>query len=79
MNVRILRPYETQEIKVAWLEVNTSVGNFVLQRGHAPMILVLSENKPLSYCLQSGKQERHIIPSGILKIDREHVIIVLNK
>lgn len=62
---------------IAWLEVNTPTGNFVMQRGHAPMILILSPNKPLIYCLQNGKEESTTIPGGILHITREQATVVL--
>ena len=78
MKLTILHPYESKEYAIAWLEVNTSAGNFVLQRGHAPMILVLAEHQPITFCLQSGKQERITVQGGILKIDRDEATIVVN-
>ena len=64
---------------IAWLEVNTTAGNFVMQRGHAPMILILSPNKPLIYCLQNGQQESTTIAGGILHITREQATVVLTQ
>lgn len=66
-------------VDIAWLEVNTPVGNFVMQRGHAPMILVLSPNKPLIYCLQNGEQESTTIAGGILHITREQAMVILTQ
>ncbi len=66
-------------VDIAWLEVNTPVGNFVMQRGHAPMILVLSPNKPLIYCLQNGEQESTTIAGGILHITREQATVILTQ
>lgn len=79
MKLTILKPYDSQIIDISWIEVNTSVGNFVLQRGHAPMILALSENEPITYCLKNGKQETEVIPGGILEIDREEATIIVSK
>ncbi len=79
MKLTILRPYEKEVHSVAWLEVNTNIGNFVLQKGHAPMMLMLAKDKPLSYCLDNGQQISTPISGGILKIDREQATILLEK
>lgn len=68
---------DKKSFDIAWLEVNTPEGNFVMQRGHAPMILILSPNKPLVYCLQNGQEESTTIPGGILHITREEATVVL--
>jgi F0F1-type ATP synthase epsilon subunit len=68
---------DKKSFDIAWLEVNTPTGNFVMQRGHAPMILILSPNKPLIYCLQNGQQESTTIQGGILHITREQATVVL--
>lgn len=68
---------DKKSLDIAWLEVNTAEGNFVMQRGHAPMILVLSPNKPLVYCLQNGIQESTTISGGILHITRDQATVVL--
>ncbi len=68
-----------REINIVWLEVNATSGNYVLQRGHAPMLLVLAKNRSITYCLPSGKQESETISGGILKIDRTKVVILIDK
>lgn len=68
---------DKKSFDVAWLEVNTAEGNFVMQRGHAPMILILSPNKPLIYCLQNGSEESTTIPGGILHITREQATVIV--
>lgn len=79
MKLTILKPYDKEVYSVAWLEVNTNVGNFVLQNGHAPMILMLAKDKPLSYCLDNGQEVSTTISGGILKIDRQQATILLEK
>jgi len=80
MNVQIIRPTGKKKIAVSWIEVETSVGNFVIQRGHAPMILALSEKKPIKILLMSGKQQNIEISSGgILEIQRESLKLLLNE
>ena len=78
MKLTVVSTTNKQSFDVAWLEVNSSVGNFVMQRGHAPMILVLVSHQPLIYCLQNGKQESILIEGGgILHITRQEATIIL--
>ncbi len=77
MKFFIVSLLDKKTFDIAWLEINTSIGNFVIQRGHAPMILILSPNKPLIYCLQNGKEETTTIPGGIVHINREQATVVL--
>jgi F0F1-type ATP synthase epsilon subunit len=78
MKLTLLKPYDKKEMRISWLEVNSSAGNYVLTSGHAPMILALKENSPITYCLTNGKQETETISGGILRIDRDEATIVLN-
>jgi F0F1-type ATP synthase epsilon subunit len=62
---------------VAWLEINTPTGNYIIQKGHAPMITPLSSKKVVTYRLKTGKQESISILHGIVKIDRESATVVM--
>jgi F0F1-type ATP synthase epsilon subunit len=64
--------------QVAWLELNTPVGNFIIQQGHAPMILSLTPNKPITFRLKSGKQQTINANSGIAKITREATTLIID-
>jgi F0F1-type ATP synthase epsilon subunit len=73
VNCTIISPQDKKECIINWLEVNTSVGNFVMQSGHAPTVLLLSPGKPFVIELSDGKQEVHtVVAGGILEIDRTH-------
>ena len=78
MNVILSSPSEYKTVEVVWLEINTPKGNFVIQKGHVPMIISLSENKPISYRLKSGKQESLMVRQGVASINRESVSIILS-
>ncbi len=66
-------------LTAAWVEVDTSAGNFVIQRGHAPMILSL-EKKPVTILLANGKQETIQARSGgIMQVDREAIKLLLDE
>ena len=79
MKLTILSPAQSIETSVAWLEINTPTGNYVIQKGHAPMIASLAPNKPFIYRMKSGKQETIHARSGLIEIDRESATIVFTE
>lgn len=79
MEFRIVTPQETLTYAVAWIEVNTPAGNFVIQPGHAPTILILSQGKEMNFRLVNGKQESLIIERGILEVTRKTTTLIVNK
>ncbi len=67
---------ETKEI--AWLEVDTPDGNFVIQPGHAPVLLILAPGKPVTCMLKSGRQEIIEASGGIVHITRTTATLLLD-
>lgn len=76
MKVIVNTPTHEQSYEVAWLEINTPSGNYVIQIGHAPTILTLSPNELCTFRLKTGKQESLAIQRGFVSIDRESARIV---
>lgn len=79
MKLYIISPFEKKIVDIAWLELNTQVGNFVIQPGHVPTILTLAPNKEIMFCLKSGKQESFVIKQGIAHITRIDITLLLNE
>jgi F0F1-type ATP synthase epsilon subunit len=79
MQFTIISPQQKKELAISWLEVNTPVGNFVIQRGHAPTILLVLPHQPVTVCLNNGKQETFDTPGGILEINRTKALLLLNE
>lgn len=79
MDLRIISPQHTQTFSVAWLEINTPAGNFVIQRGHVPMILILSPDQPITFRLKNGKQDSIMIRQGLVEITRTSATILMNE
>jgi F0F1-type ATP synthase epsilon subunit len=77
MKLTLLTPTHTIVYAIAWLEINTPQGNFVIQPGHAPMIITLSSNESMIFCLENGKQESITITDGIVHINRTEILILL--
>ena len=41
MQLFITRPFEKININIEWIEIETVVGNFIIQPEHAPMVIEL--------------------------------------
>lgn len=79
MELRIVTPQETVIHAIAWIEVNTLAGNFVIQPGHAPTILILAPGKEVSFRYVNGKQESFFVERGTLEVNRSAATLIVNK
>lgn len=79
MKLQIISPEQTKIFMILWLEALTAIGSFVIQSGHAPMVLILSPGKEITFGLMNDKQESIIVPYGILEITRTQAILLINK
>jgi len=77
MKLILSTPLKRSEYSVAWLEINTPTGNYVIQKGHAPIILILSPGQSLTFRLKTGKKETLLVKHGVAKIDRTSATIVM--
>lgn len=79
MLLQLVSPLRTQDYEIVWIELNTDAGNFVIQSGHAPMLLVLAPHSEIIFRLKNGKDEAIIVPQGIAEITRERATIIINE
>lgn len=79
MQLSIISPTKKEIFDVLWVECNTPTGSYVIQLGHAPMILALSPKKPFSFGLKNGKEEMIIIQQGIAHITRANVTLLISQ
>jgi F0F1-type ATP synthase epsilon subunit len=79
MHLQIISPLRTLAYEIVWIDLQTDAGNFVIQSGHAPMILVLAPHKEIQFRLKNGKDETLIIPQGVAEITREHITLIINE
>ena len=77
MKLTIHTPSTDVTYFVAWIEINTPMGNYIIQEGHAPTILTLSPFKPLIFRLKTGKQETVTVYHGTIEIKRESATIIM--
>ena len=77
MKLEIVSANEHSSYQVAWIELNTLVGNFIIQMGHAPTILSLAPNKTVTFRLKNGKQKTIIVLHGIAHVAREATTLIV--
>jgi F0F1-type ATP synthase epsilon subunit len=79
MQLHIASPTEKREEEIAWIEFDTTQGNFVILRGHAPMIMTLRPLSIVVYRLKSGKEETKKNVQGVVHITRSTITLLLTK
>ena len=79
MNLFVITAHKSEQLSIAWLEIDTPSGNFVLQEGHAPDIFVLSENQPLTFRLANGKTQTLYARHGIVECSRDTIKLLIDE
>ncbi|MGE0206831.1 MAG: hypothetical protein AB7R69_03180 [Candidatus Babeliales bacterium] len=79
MNLTIIKPDEKKTVAIAWIEVNTAVGNFVIQPQHVPMALLVLPHQPITMCLSNGKIETFTTSGGILDVKRNEATLLIDQ
>jgi F0F1-type ATP synthase epsilon subunit len=82
MKLTIFSSTQSHEYNMSYLEVETSVGNFVILEGHAPTLLMLSPGKPVIFCQKDSPETFERLPlahGGILKVTRTEATLIINE
>lgn len=82
MKLTILSSTESYQYDVSYLEVETSVGNFVILEGHAPLLLLIAPKKPVTYCTFENPESLERLTAmhgGILQVNRSQATLILNQ
>lgn len=67
------------EQHVAWIEINTPDGNFVLQPNYSPTTFILVTHKDFTYCLATGKLETITLEKqALLSVTRTSALLLLS-
>jgi F0F1-type ATP synthase epsilon subunit len=77
MKLKIITTQKTVEYDVDWVELNTPVGNMIIQQGHAPMIIQLSSGYEFSYHISDGTTESIMIVQAVAHITRFEVQVLI--
>lgn len=76
MQLYIVTPFKKITKEIDWIDINTTIGNFVIQNEHAPMILSLQPDSQCIVGLATGKQEILKIIRGMVHVTRIDVTIL---
>lgn len=71
---------DTEKVVVydaVWIEINTPVGNMVIQEKHVPIIVELSSGYELIFELLDGEQISIMIVQAIAHVMRDEVKILI--
>lgn len=81
MKLMILSATQSQLLDATSLEVETSVGSFVILENHAPLLLILKANRPLTFYKKDHAQaETMLLPyGGILKVTRTQATVLIQE
>lgn len=79
MDLHIISPKKNERFSINWIEVNSSVGNMVIQENHAPLLLILKENSPLTFSLSSGESYSMNIIKGVLLVKQTHITLLVHE
>lgn len=77
MKLIIVDVEKTIEHDVSWVELNTPVGNMVIQEGHVPIIIELQPEEELLFETLEGKKDSLIITQAVAHVTRSEVKILL--
>jgi F0F1-type ATP synthase epsilon subunit len=78
MKMLLISPFAQRDVTVAWIELNTPTGNLIILPGHAPTIISISPDTPLTYCLKNGKKETILVHRGMADIGRDVATIMVD-
>ena len=78
MQLNIVGVDQNEQYKVIWVELQTSVGNLIIQPEHAPMIVELQPKSQVRFCLDSSKQKTYELSAGFAHITRQSVTILID-
>jgi F0F1-type ATP synthase epsilon subunit len=78
MKLKIITPISQQEYQTEWVEFNTASGNFVILKGHAPLLVSLTVESQVVIAELSGKKTELTVSGGFAKVSRSSVELILD-
>ena len=79
MKLSVISPQAILHYPAVWIEINTPVGNMVIQEGHVPMIVEIEPNSEILLMQENGKQLAILVKQGFLHVTRQEVKLLLTK
>ncbi len=79
MKLSVISPHTIQYYPTVWIEINTPVGNLVIQKDHAPMVVEIQPNSEILLMQDNGKQLSILVRQGFIHITRDEVKLLITK
>lgn len=80
MLLSIISSLEQKNIAIDWLEVNTQQGNYVIQSGHVPTVLIASPGSMISYRpTGTAHTEQLNIKQAIVHVTRSEIALIVTQ
>lgn len=79
MKFSVISPHSIVHHTIVWVEINTPVGNIVIQENHAPMVVEIEPNSELLFMQQNGKQISIVILQGFIHVTRQEIKLLVTK
>ena len=79
MKLSVISPHNIQHYPTVWIEINTPVGNMVIQKDHAPMIVEIQPNSEILLMQENGKQISILVRQGFIHVTRHEVKLLITK
>lgn len=80
MKLVIVTPQQKNTYLIENIEAQTSAGNLVIKKGHAPIIITLIPNTELSFALKTGEKIAvYLTRPGFLDVNRTNITALLNQ
>jgi F0F1-type ATP synthase epsilon subunit len=76
--IKIIRPMESHEYNVQWIELQTPSGSMIIQYGHVPYITLLPAQSINMYTA-ARVFEAVAMQGGLAKIERDSVTIICHE
>lgn len=77
MKLSIIDTEKVMVREVNWIDINTSVGNMVIQKNHVPLIIELLPGHELIFELTDGEQKSMMITQAVAHVTRAEVKILI--
>lgn len=79
MKLSVINPQAIQLYSIVWLEINTPVGNIVIQENHAPMIVEIQPNSEILLMQENGKQLSILVAQGFIHVTYQEIKLLVTK
>lgn len=76
----VVARYASQEtFDIEWIEIDTDMGNRIIQEGHAPLIVVLKKDSRATFFVKDIGEQLMKIPGGFFSVNPEHAILLVTE